>query len=102
MILAENKRQAVELAQSISRRASQKANVKVRGIKGAGFMVLKSSHMPAVLVEIGYLSNQDGERKLANSSYRQKMAEGIARGIMDFKAYAEGRSQERCAVGRWD
>jgi len=64
------------------------------GVKGAPFVVLKGARMPAVLVEVGYLSNGGGELKLKDPSYRQKMSEAIAEGIMDFKGYAEGSGQD--------
>jgi len=43
------------------------------------------------LVEIGYISNKEGERKLRDGEYRGRMAEAIAAGIVDFKNYSEGR-----------
>jgi N-acetylmuramoyl-L-alanine amidase len=46
-----------------------------RGIKQAPFRVLKGANMPAVLVEVGFLSNPDEERLLADPSYRQRIAD---------------------------
>ena len=45
--------------------------------------------MPNVLVEAGYISNPNEERKLKSSSYRQKIAKGIYAGIMSFRKSKE-------------
>ena len=55
-----------------------------RGVKRARFAVLKSSKMPSTLIEVGFLSNSSECRKLATPSYRQKIAESIASGIMTY------------------
>lgn len=55
-----------------------------RGVKRARFAVLKSTKMPATLIEVGFLSNTSECRRLATSSYRQKIADAIASGIMTY------------------
>lgn len=55
-----------------------------RGIKHARFEVLKSAPCPAILVECGFLSNPKEEGRIIQKSYRDKLAEGIARGILDY------------------
>ena len=53
-----------------------------RGVRRARFMgVLRPQGRPAVLVEAGYLTTPADERKIATSSYRQSIAEGIARAL---------------------
>lgn len=91
MVYTENRKESIELAHFISRSVSQKMNLKSLGVKGAPFAVLKGARMPAVLVEVGYISNGDGERNLRDAQYRRLMAEAIAGGIMDFKNYCEGK-----------
>jgi len=92
MIYTENRKESVELARYIGGAVSKKMGLKLLGVKGAPFAVLKGTKMPAVLVEIGYISNKEGERKLRDGEYRGRMAEAIAAGIMDFKNYSEGRN----------
>lgn len=91
MIYTENRKESIELAQYISNAVSKEMNLKLLGVKGAPFIVLKSARMPAVLVEIGYVSNGSGEKKLQDPEYRRKMAQAIARGIINFKEYCEGK-----------
>ena len=40
--------------------------------------------MPSVLVEAGFISNKEEEKKLSDSSYQNQMAEGIAQGILRY------------------
>jgi N-acetylmuramoyl-L-alanine amidase len=54
------------------------------GVKQALFYVLVGAEMPSILVEISFISNSEEERLLANGSYRNKLAEGIADGVADF------------------
>ena len=52
-----------------------------RGVKQAGFYVLKHTRMPAVLVESAFLSNRVEVLALARPDVRQRIAEGIGAGI---------------------
>lgn len=91
LIYTENRKESIELAQRVCRTVSRKMDLKALGVKAAAFAVLKGAYVPSVLLEIGYISNGDGERRLRDPAYRQRMAEAIAEGIMNFKNYAEGR-----------
>ncbi len=52
-----------------------------RGIKRAGFRVIRKADCPAVLLECGFLSNDIDREKLMQDDYLQKMADCIAGGI---------------------
>ena len=60
--------------------------VKVRGdgIRLCRFFVVRNTLIPAVLVETGFLSNRAEHNKLISPLYRQKLAEIIARGVLDY------------------
>lgn len=55
-----------------------------RETRTANFYVLKYTDMPAVLVETGYMTNEEECQKLASPAYQQKVAQGIANGIIDY------------------
>jgi N-acetylmuramoyl-L-alanine amidase len=57
----------------------------------AGFVVLKSPDMPSVLVELGYLSNREDERRLTDPKYLAKLAGALVDGIDAYFDPAAGR-----------
>jgi N-acetylmuramoyl-L-alanine amidase len=59
-------------------------NIRDRGIRRARFYVLRHSAMPAVLVEVGFVTGAEDAPRLRNSSHRSQMAEAIARGIIQY------------------
>ena len=76
-----------EIAESILGRVKHPLN---RGVKTAGFHVLLGAQMPAVLVEVGFVSNREEARQLRSSSHRTKLASAIADGVT---RYAETLGQ---------
>ncbi|MDA3813275.1 MAG: N-acetylmuramoyl-L-alanine amidase [Candidatus Cloacimonetes bacterium] len=56
-----------------------------RGVKQANFYVLRGAFMPSVLLEFGFISNKEEEKKLINSSYQEKLIDSVFIGIRDFK-----------------
>lgn len=57
-----------------------------RGIRRRGYFVLRRTAIPSVLVECGFLTNPIEGRYALQASYRQTLAEAIARGIQGFSA----------------
>lgn len=55
-----------------------------RGLRQAPFKVLRGASMPAVLVEVGYLSNPAQGAALASGAGQRAVAEALARGIIEF------------------
>ncbi len=55
-----------------------------RGIKTANFAVLRLTKMPAILVEIAFISNEHEAYLLGTSSFREQCAQGIADGITEY------------------
>jgi N-acetylmuramoyl-L-alanine amidase len=51
------------------------------GVKYALFYVLVGAEMPSILVEISFISNREEEKRLATNTYRDKVAQAIAKGI---------------------
>lgn len=83
MIYNYNRAEAITLAHSVCNIANRCLEADVR-VKGARFYVLKGVRMPAVLIEVGYVSNSTEERFLKNHYYRQKIAESIRDGLLRY------------------
>ncbi|NPB04385.1 MAG: N-acetylmuramoyl-L-alanine amidase [Thermotogae bacterium] len=73
--------QSYELALSIHRTALNMALTEDRGVKQAGFYVLKWVMMPSVLVELGFITNRKEVKRLSSEIYQRKLAKAIAKGI---------------------
>jgi N-acetylmuramoyl-L-alanine amidase len=72
------------LARTIHNSLLQATGARDRRVRQARFYVLRKTSMPAVLVEVGFVTGAEDASRLANSSYRQRLAEGIARGILQY------------------
>jgi len=55
-----------------------------RGIKSRSLYVVRHTRMPAVLVEGGFLSNKIENQMLRNDGYRDRLAQGLAAGILAY------------------
>ena len=63
-----------------------------RGHRFAGFVVLKSSQIPSVLIELGFLTNEDDEKKLKNLKYLKNLCDTISISIIKFLKKNENRN----------
>jgi len=81
-----------KFAEDVNHQFKYRAHRHTRGIKQAGFIVLYYASMPAVLIELGFLSNKR-EEKFLNSKYGQTiMASAIFRAVRKYKEQMD-RSQ---------
>ena len=55
-----------------------------RDVEQAGFLVLKSPDMPSMLIEAGFISNPQEEKRLRDLAYQRKLAQQIANAIKDY------------------
>ena len=55
-----------------------------RGVKAAGFQVLRDTSMPATLVELGFITNTEEEQLLQKEEFQNACAKAIVKGIDDF------------------
>jgi N-acetylmuramoyl-L-alanine amidase len=81
---AEVLNESAELALAVQDRLNQSMGLKDRGVKQAPFVVLTGATMPAILVEVGFLSNPSEAALLQSAEHQQQLAEAIAKGIDDF------------------
>jgi N-acetylmuramoyl-L-alanine amidase len=74
---------SLSAANSILRRMCDNCSPSSRGVKNAGYRVLVCSRTPAVLVELGFLTNRAEAALLGNPGYQRTIARAIALGICD-------------------
>ncbi|MFH1397364.1 MAG: N-acetylmuramoyl-L-alanine amidase [Candidatus Omnitrophota bacterium] len=84
MIYNYDRAESMRLGRLICNIVERDLNCKILGIKGARFQVLRGVRIPAVLIEVGFLSNSGEENFLKNSYYRQKIARGIKDAILNY------------------
>ena len=73
------------LAYAIHERLVASLEAEDHGVKQAPFYVLAGARMPAVLLEVGFISNEGEAAKLRTRAYREKIADAVAEGISAFR-----------------
>jgi N-acetylmuramoyl-L-alanine amidase len=77
------------LAGMVEQALRSRVTMSPRPVQQAPFRVLVGATMPAVLVEMGYLSNTEQERALTSEAYQDQLAQGLFDAIMQFRAHIE-------------
>lgn len=78
---------SVELAKQIQKELVNELQLEDKGVRKADFVVIRETNMPAVLVEVAFLSNQEDAMLLSEPAFRQRAAEAIVRGINNYFMY---------------
>ncbi len=76
--------ESIRLAEGIDQALSQEAGIPLRGIHGAPVFLLQGIGMPAVLVELGFLSHAGEERNMAKKEWTEKVADALFKAIIEF------------------
>lgn len=80
------------LAYGIQKSLVERLNREDRGVKKARFRVLKTLDCPGVLVECGFISNQEEALLVSTAGYRERVALALAEAIADYAKALEERS----------
>lgn len=88
------------LADLIQDEMNRLLGVQSRGIKQAPFTVLMGATMPAVLVEVAFLSNKEEEELLASEEFRNRVTVALEAAILQFRAESEEARLSRMAGSR--
>ena len=91
LMMSEHMVESNEFARMAQQALALQDSVRSRGVKQAPFHVLMGVHMPACLVEIGFLSNSRDERELASGTRRAEIAEALALSIVRFAERYDAR-----------
>jgi N-acetylmuramoyl-L-alanine amidase len=84
LLYSHKQAESAALARKLGAPVARQVKTRDLGVKESRFFVLRNTVVPAVLIEVGFLSNPREERQLATASYRQRLAEGIARSILSY------------------
>lgn len=90
MLYAYKMSDARPLAEAVSNGLYQDIGQGSRGSKTARFFVLRNTLVPAILVEVGFISNPHEVVLLKDGAYRQKIADSITKSVLRY-VYAAGR-----------
>lgn len=74
----------LQLAFNVQRRLLAGTGAEDRGVRRARFAVLRTLTCPGILIEGGFVSSRTEGAQIANAAYRQKIAQAIADGIVDY------------------
>ncbi len=80
-----NMAQSVDLARMVQRRTCVTANRPDKGVKQAGFLVLRETSMPSCLIELGFISTADEEQLLNSNSGIDNFGRGIYLAFVDYR-----------------
>ncbi|MEX2589156.1 MAG: N-acetylmuramoyl-L-alanine amidase [Chitinophagales bacterium] len=90
--------QSIKYAQMLEAEFKTRAKRPTRGVKQAGFVVLNQTTMPSVLVELGFLTNQEEERYLLSENGQSYMASAMYRSFRDYKERIEKSTLEGITI----
>jgi N-acetylmuramoyl-L-alanine amidase len=80
-----NMAQSVDLAKYVQRRTCASAGRSDKGVKQAGFLVLRETSMPSCLIELGFISTPDEERYLHSAAGVEQLGRGIYQAFVDYR-----------------
>lgn len=78
---------SADLAAFVSDELRQRVPMSPRPIQQAPFRVLVGANMPAILIEMGFISNPEQEREMAQPDFQIRVAEAIVAGVTRFRDY---------------
>jgi N-acetylmuramoyl-L-alanine amidase len=91
---SEFQQESSRLAEVVQDSITQSLRIPNRGVKQAGFYVLGGAAMPAILIEIGFVTNPKEERRLKDLKYRDEIARAIFAGLADYKKRYDLRARD--------
>ncbi len=83
-----NMENSVKFAKLVQNNVCSTANRVNKGVKQAGFLVLRETSMPSVLIELGFISTPEEERQLNDSKVQDQIARGIFNAFQSYRGMA--------------
>ena len=85
-----NMQQSVEMAKLVQQKTCASAGRQNKGVKQAGFLVLRETSMPSCLIELGFISTPDEERALNDPAKQDAFGRGIYQAFIAYKKKVTG------------
>jgi len=85
--------QSLQFAANIQQKFKEVAKRADRGVKQAGFLVLRQAAMPSVLIETGFITNANDKKYLTNEAGRENLALSIFKAFSEYKSSVEDKSR---------
>lgn len=85
--------QSIDFAAQIQNMFRQNMQLNDRGVKQAGFLVLRRASMPSVLVEVGFISNPNERKFMVSEAGKNKITESIFEAFCGYKKAIDDRSR---------
>lgn len=82
--------QSILLADMVQKQFNSNTNMKDRGVRQAGFLVLWSAAMPSILAEFGFISNSTEEKFIGSEKGRDAYARCLFNAFSEYKTRCEG------------
>ena len=98
--LAQNRHlaQSQRLAKLIQQELNETLDLRDRGVKQAPFRVLMGASMPAVLVELGFLSNPEEEKRLLDGAYRTQLVDSLVAAIQRYRGAGSTSAEQSATI----
>jgi len=91
LVQTQHLQESSQLAEIVQEELNSDLNIKNRGVKQAPFRVLMGADMPAILIEIGFITNPKEEELLNDDNYQLMLSNSILRSIQRFIKLREQR-----------
>ena len=87
--------QSARLANTVHEELSRRIPMSTRAVQEAPFRVLVGANMPAVLIEMGFVSNPEDEQRLSNARFQNAVVDALVDSILRFRRYVESAGEPR-------
>ena len=80
---------SARLADIVHEELSRRVPMSTRGVQEAPFRVLVGANMPAVLIEMGFVSNESDEQRLRSAQFQNAVVDALTDSVLRFRSYIE-------------
>ena len=82
---SQNRKESIQASRQVMDSVSQVVDTGPKRLRSANFYVLKWTECPAILVELGYITNARDEKKLRTPAYKTALADALVEGFWAYK-----------------